>query len=138
MEVLSSLNTHQKTRPVSNLGASTIRCVDELSGEVLQQYWFLRENETSLHAFSRVAYHNSSTGFNADLQALRTLFRPAGPYFTHLVSNKDFHPPEPQPNPAIDDVAYLGVAAAVQDATWYIGNRTGEPADLGYSLDVGC
>ncbi|WRT66806.1 uncharacterized protein IL334_003769 [Kwoniella shivajii] len=96
-------------------------------GEVLEQYWFLRETETSLHAFSRIAYHNSSVPFLADLQDIRTLFRPHGPMFTHLSTNKDFFVPQPRPNPAVDSTKDLGVATLVQDTTWYIGNRTNDP-----------
>ncbi|WWC69791.1 uncharacterized protein I206_103734 [Kwoniella pini CBS 10737] len=96
-------------------------------GEVFQQYWFLRETETSLHAFSRIAYHNSSVPFLADLQDIRTLFRPHGYLFTHLSTNKDFYVPQPRPNPAIDASKDLGIATLVQDTTWYIGNRTDDP-----------
>lgn len=47
------------------------------TGQVLQQYWFLRDGETGLHTFSRIAYHNSTTPFLRNLQEFRTLFRPS-------------------------------------------------------------
>lgn len=31
-----------------------------LTGQVLEQYWFLREGETGLHTFSRLAYYNET------------------------------------------------------------------------------
>lgn len=34
-----------------------------LTGQVLEQYWFLRETETGLHTFSRLAYHNETKTF---------------------------------------------------------------------------
>lgn len=34
-----------------------------LTGQVLEQYWFLRETETGLHTFSRLAYHNETKPF---------------------------------------------------------------------------
>jgi rhamnogalacturonan endolyase len=34
-----------------------------LTGQILEQYWFLRESETGLHTFSRLAYHNETKPF---------------------------------------------------------------------------
>jgi rhamnogalacturonan endolyase len=34
-----------------------------LTGQILEQYWFLRETETGLHTFSRLAYHNETKPF---------------------------------------------------------------------------
>jgi rhamnogalacturonan endolyase len=34
-----------------------------LTEQVLEQYWFLRETETGLHTFSRLAYHNETKPF---------------------------------------------------------------------------
>jgi rhamnogalacturonan endolyase len=36
----------------------------------------MREGETGLHTFSRVAYNSETTPFWRNLQELRTLFRP--------------------------------------------------------------
>lgn len=32
------------------------------TGQMFQQYWFLRDGETGLHSFSRMAYYNSTVG----------------------------------------------------------------------------
>ncbi|KAI6912597.1 rhamnogalacturonate lyase [Hortaea werneckii] len=58
------------------------------TGQRLEQYWFLRESETGLHMFSRVAYYNETTPFLRNLQELRTLFRPSSPLWTHLSTNE--------------------------------------------------
>jgi rhamnogalacturonan endolyase len=96
-------------------------------GLVAQQYWFLRETETSLHGFTRIAYNNDTVPHLAVLTELRTLFRPHGPLFTHMSSTKDFYVPQPKPNPAVDAKNDLGIATLVQDTTWYLANRTGDP-----------
>ena len=46
------------------------------TGQMLEQYWFLRDGETGLHTFSRLAYFNKTTPFLRNLQEFRTLFRP--------------------------------------------------------------
>ena len=46
------------------------------TGQLFQQYWFLRDGETGLHMFSRLAYYNETSPFLRNLQELRTLFRP--------------------------------------------------------------
>ncbi|KAE8328080.1 galactose mutarotase-like domain-containing protein [Aspergillus sergii] len=94
------------------------------TGQVLQQYWFLRDGETGLHTFSRVAYHNSTEGFSVNLQGLRTLFRPHSKIWTHLVLDDDLWAPLPIPDPATGDISN---AVPVQDTTWYLGNREGDP-----------
>ena len=95
-------------------------------GMNITQYWFLRANETALHAFTRFVYQNATFPNLGEFIQLRTLFRPHGYFFTHLSSTDDFYVPQPRPNPAIDSSKDLGVATQVQDTTWYIGNRTGE------------
>ena len=94
------------------------------TGQVLEQYWFLRDRETGLHTFSRIAYHNETTPFLRNLQEFRTLFRPNTPLWTHLITNDRLYAPLPVPNPASGDTTN---ATTVQDATWYIGNRTDDP-----------
>jgi rhamnogalacturonan endolyase len=39
-----------------------------LTGQILEQYWFLRETETGLHTFSRLAYHNKTKPFLRSLK----------------------------------------------------------------------
>ncbi|KAF2005154.1 polysaccharide lyase family 4 protein [Amniculicola lignicola CBS 123094] len=94
------------------------------TGQILEQYWFLRDGETGLHTFSRIAYYNSSTPFLRNLQEFRTLFRPSTSLWTDLVTDDSLYATMPVPNPASGNLAN---ATTVQDATWYIGNRTGDP-----------
>jgi len=60
------------------------------TGQIFEQYWFLREGETGLHSFSRHAYYNESVPFLRNLQEFRTLFRPTGDLWTHISANKEF------------------------------------------------
>ncbi|KAK3939862.1 rhamnogalacturonan lyase [Diplogelasinospora grovesii] len=85
------------------------------TGQVLEQYWFLREGETGLHTFSRVAYYNKTTPFLRNLQEFRTLFRPNSKIWTHLVTNEKQYAPLPGAEAVSKEVV-------VQDATWYLGN----------------
>ncbi|KAF1929942.1 polysaccharide lyase family 4 protein [Didymella exigua CBS 183.55] len=94
------------------------------TGQILEQYWFLRDGETGLHTFSRIAYHNSTSPFLRNLQEFRTLFRPSTELWTDLVTNEGLAAPMPIPNPASGNTTN---AATVQDATWYLGNRTDDP-----------
>ncbi|KAK9770622.1 putative Polysaccharide lyase family 4 protein [Seiridium cardinale] len=94
------------------------------TGQLFESYWFLRDGETGLHTFSRLAYYNETTPFLRNLQEFRTLFRPNTPLWTYLVTDESFHAPLPSPDPASGDITN---ATTVQDATWYIGNRTDEP-----------
>ncbi|KAI5780971.1 galactose mutarotase-like domain-containing protein [Geopyxis carbonaria] len=91
------------------------------TNQTFQQYWFLRETETGLHMFSRVAYYNTAVPFLRNLQELRTLFRPAaGGLWTHLATNDE----QAAPLPSVDAVAAQTV---VQDATWSLANTPDDP-----------
>ena len=90
------------------------------TGQVLEQYWFLRDGETGLHTFSRLAYHNSTTPFLRNLQEFRTLFRPNSRIWTHLLTNEKQYAPLPGEDAIRDQVV-------VQDATWYLGNTPDDP-----------
>lgn len=83
------------------------------TGQVLEQYIFLREGEIGLHMFSRVTYYNETTPFLRGLGELRTLFRPTTPLWTHYSTNDQVYAPAPN----------LTGAVTVQDATWYIPDR---------------
>lgn len=86
----------------------------------MEQYWFLREGETGLHSFSRLAYYNATTPFLRNLQEMRTLFRPSTPLWTHLSTNDQIYAPLPSSE-------VLDNSIVVQDATWDIANYTSEP-----------
>lgn len=90
------------------------------TGQILEQYWFLREGETGLHTFSRLAYYNKTTPFLRNLQEFRTLFRPNTPLWTHLTTNERQYAPLPSKNATAHEVV-------VQDATWYLGNTPNDP-----------
>ncbi|QRW06593.1 rhamnogalacturonate lyase [Ceratobasidium sp. AG-Ba] len=85
------------------------------TGQVFEQHWYLREGETGLHSFTRVAYFNDTVPFLRNLQELRTLFRPTTTLWTHLSTNQKNW----APLPSNDAIAAQVVA---QDATWYLGN----------------
>ncbi|KAJ5167558.1 CAZyme family PL4 [Penicillium canariense] len=93
------------------------------TGQEFQQYWFLRDGETGLHMFTRLAYHNETTPFLRNLQELRTLFRPNTDLWTHLTSSEV----QTAPLPSKDAVKHEVV---VQDATWTLNNT---PTDAYYT-----
>lgn len=90
------------------------------TGQILEQYLFLRENETGLHSFSRLAYYNQTTPFLRNLQEFRTLFRPNTPLWTHMLANSELHAPLPSAKGTEEEIT-------VQDATWYLGNTPDDP-----------
>ncbi|KAI0014450.1 polysaccharide lyase family 4 protein [Xylariaceae sp. FL0662B] len=90
------------------------------TGQILEQYWFLRDGETGLHAFSRLAYYNETNPFLRNLQEFRTLFRPNSNIWTHLLTNEIQHAPLPNDEAIRNQVV-------VQDATWYLGNTPDDP-----------
>jgi rhamnogalacturonan endolyase len=92
------------------------------TGQILQQYWFLRDTETGLHTFSRLRYVNESAEFLAELISFRTLFRPSTPMWTHLITDENTYAPLPSPNPSSSATNALQNATMVQDTTWLINN----------------
>ncbi|KFZ14201.1 hypothetical protein V501_03374 [Pseudogymnoascus sp. VKM F-4519 (FW-2642)] len=90
------------------------------TGQVLEQYWFLREGETGLHTFSRLTYNNKTTPFLRNLQEFRTLFRPNTALWTDLSTNEKQYAPLPSTEAKAKQVT-------VQDATWYLGNTPDDP-----------
>lgn len=113
-------------------GGISMSQVYDPTGIVLQQYWFLRDGETGLHMFSRMYYYNDTTPSAGVFQEFRTLFRPDtdSSIWTHLITDADLYAPLPVPDPAAGD---LTDAYTVQDATWYIGNRTDDPYTESFS-----
>lgn len=93
------------------------------TGQQFQQYWFLRDGETGLHMFSRLAYYNETTPFLRNLQEFRTLFRPNTQLWTHLTSSELQTAPLPSKNAVSKQVV-------VQDATWRFNNT---PDDAYYT-----
>ncbi|KAH8847332.1 hypothetical protein MCOR27_005215 [Pyricularia oryzae] len=89
------------------------------TGQIMEQYWFIRDGETGLHTFSRVAYYNETHPFLRNLQELRTLFRPSTDIYTHLVTNERQFAPLP-------GVEAVKNQVVVQDATWWLGNTTND------------
>ncbi|EKG21337.1 Galactose-binding domain-like protein [Macrophomina phaseolina MS6] len=90
------------------------------TGQLLEFYYFLREGETGLHTFSRLAYYNETTPFLRNLQEFRTLFRPNTQLWTHLATNEKTYAPLPSRNAVSKQVV-------VQDATWSLLNTPEDP-----------
>jgi rhamnogalacturonan endolyase len=86
------------------------------TGKVLDQFWFLRDEETGVHVFIRVKYNNSTVS-GGDLGELRQLFRPTGSVWTHLSSSDVVYAPLPDTNGA----------PMVQDATSFVGGERHDP-----------
>ncbi|PYI32009.1 galactose mutarotase-like protein [Aspergillus indologenus CBS 114.80] len=93
------------------------------TGQQFQQYWFLRDGETGLHTFSRLAYYNETTPFLRNLQEFRTLFRPNTDLWTHLTSSEVQTAPLPSAEAISKEIV-------VQDATWTFNNT---PDDAYYT-----
>jgi rhamnogalacturonan endolyase len=90
----------------------SMRDVNPRSGQIMEFYAFLRENETGLHTFSRLAYPSNKTGPTRNvLQEFRTMFRPNSPLWTHIVANNQTIAPLPMRK-------HLKAARFVQDATY--------------------
>ncbi|KAH7305894.1 family 4 polysaccharide lyase [Stachybotrys elegans] len=96
------------------------------TNQTLSQYFFLRGEETGLHAFSRVTYFNASAPFLRDLGEMRLLFRPNTPLWTHFSTSANNYGPLPLSGST-------GRGVSVQDATWYIGNVANDPYTQQYS-----
>ncbi|KAJ6512313.1 galactose mutarotase-like protein [Mycena vulgaris] len=77
-------------------------------GSIVQRSWFLRDGESGLHSFLRLGYHNVTGPSLGALGESRTMFRPNGGPWTHLVTNGE------------QWVSWLR-EVSVQDATWYLG-----------------
>jgi rhamnogalacturonan endolyase len=94
------------------------------SGQLMQFFTILRDGETGLHTWSRVAYGSNGESPKGPtrplLQELRTLFRPNTPLWTHYVTNNY----TVARSPALSSVQG---AKSVQDATWDLGAFTNDP-----------
>ncbi|KAI0778161.1 galactose mutarotase-like protein [Trametes elegans] len=87
---------------------------DTSTGSLVQRSWFLRDDETGLHSFVRLAYHNSTGQSKGGLGEVRTMFRPNGGPWTTLVTNAEQWAPIPGERATANQVQ-------VQDATFYLG-----------------
>ncbi|RYP46844.1 hypothetical protein DL768_007011 [Monosporascus sp. mg162] len=96
------------------------------TNQTIAQWWFLRDGETGLHLFTRVAYYNEARPFLRGLGELRTLFRPNTPLWTHLSGSDGNWAPIPSREAYADGIT-------VQDATTYLGNTTDDAYVQQYS-----
>ncbi|KAK1147163.1 hypothetical protein N8T08_001902 [Aspergillus melleus] len=96
------------------------------TNQTLSQYFFLRDGETGLHAFSRVTYFNPDTPFLRGLGEMRTLFRPNTKLWTHFSTSDSNYGPMPSSDAN-------SKAVTVQDATTYLGNTPDDPYVKQYS-----
>ncbi|TDZ20599.1 putative rhamnogalacturonate lyase C [Colletotrichum sidae] len=96
------------------------------TNQTLSQYFFLRDEETGLHAFSRLTYFNETLPLLRSLGELRTLFRPNTPLWTHFSTSEGNFGPLPRSET-------FAQALTVQDATSYVGNVPGDPYTQEYS-----
>ncbi|KAI0801290.1 galactose mutarotase-like protein [Fomes fomentarius] len=87
---------------------------DTSTGSLVQRSWFLRDGETGLHSFVRLAYHNATGPSKGGLGEVRTMFRPSSGPWTTLVTNAEQWAPIPGAEATVNQVQ-------VQDATWYLG-----------------
>ncbi|KAF2435084.1 galactose mutarotase-like protein [Tothia fuscella] len=91
------------------------------NGQVMEQYWFLKEGETGIHTFSRLMYPKNNTGPTRKvLQEFRTLFRPNSPLWTHLSTNEKLSSHLPKESSLKD-------GKVIQDAAYDIGGVKNEP-----------
>lgn len=86
------------------------------TGEVFEYYWFLRDGETGVHNFFRIAYNNGKQKTAGNIEEMRMMFRPNSDIWTHLLTNEKQYSPMP-PTGTGRNTPDLPM---VQDATWNI------------------
>ncbi|KAJ7347101.1 galactose mutarotase-like protein [Mycena albidolilacea] len=113
--VFSLFNTTYKTYMGSDWAGIVFTDINP-TGSTVQRSWWLRDEESGLHSFVRLGYHNSTGPALGPLGEVRTMFRPnpATGLWTHLITNREQYAPLPS-------TAALAAQVEVQDATWYIG-----------------
>ncbi|KAJ7767716.1 galactose mutarotase-like protein [Mycena metata] len=92
----------------------------DVIGRIVQRSWFLRDTESGLHSFLRLGYHNVTGPSLGALGESRTMFRPSGGPWTHIVTNSEQWAPLPSAEALAQEVS-------VQDATWYLGLTPDDP-----------
>ncbi|KAJ7049519.1 galactose mutarotase-like protein [Mycena amicta] len=112
-----SLTGNASAQVVSGTDWAGIVLTDNVTsiGTLVQRSWFLREGESGLHSFMRLAYHNASGLSLGALGESRTMFRPNTALWTHLVTNGEQWAPAPSAEALASEIQ-------VQDATWYLGS----------------
>ncbi|TFY50246.1 hypothetical protein EVG20_g11632 [Dentipellis fragilis] len=90
------------------------------TGSLVQRSWFLRDEESGIHSFLRLAYFNETKPNQGALGESRTMFRPNTPLWTHIVTNNEQYATHPSDQAIANEIQ-------VQDATWYIANTPNEP-----------
>ncbi|KAJ3752332.1 rhamnogalacturonan lyase [Lentinula raphanica] len=89
-------------------------------GSTVQRSWFLHDSESGIHSFVRLAYYNDTVTSKGELGESRTMFRPNGGPWTHIITNREQWAPLP-------GAAAVANEIVVQDATWYLGNTPDDP-----------
>jgi rhamnogalacturonan endolyase len=105
----------------SKYGGAVMSEIFPSNGQVMEQYWFLKEGETGIHTFSRITYPKDPKGPTRKvLQEFRTLFRPNSPIWTHLSTNEKLasHTPKRES---------LAKGSVIQDAAYDLGTVKEEP-----------
>ncbi|TYJ55124.1 hypothetical protein B9479_004161 [Cryptococcus floricola] len=93
----------------------------ESTGQLFQQWWFLREDEPGFHTFTRLQFDNGSEGVDlGNLQEFRQVISPNSPIWTHLVTNEIQYGHLPS-------AAATANETTVQDATWYFNVSDNNP-----------
>ncbi|TFY81318.1 hypothetical protein EWM64_g2698 [Hericium alpestre] len=59
------------------------------TGGFVQRSWFLRDDESGLHSFLRLAFFNETNPVQGVLGESRTMFRPHTDLWTHVVTNSE-------------------------------------------------
>ncbi|KAJ4467080.1 rhamnogalacturonan lyase [Lentinula aciculospora] len=100
--------------------AGVIFTDNDTFGSTVQRSWFLHASEPGIHSFVRLAYYNDTVTNKGELGESRTMFRPNGGPWTHIVTKTEQWAPLPGAVAVEDEVV-------VQDATWYLGFTPDDP-----------
>ncbi|KAH7872177.1 galactose mutarotase-like protein [Lentinula edodes] len=104
--------------------AGVIFTDNDTLGSTVQRLWFLHASEPGVHSFVRLAYYNDTVTSKGELGESRTMFRPNGGPWTHIITNSEQWAPLPG--------AAAVAEVVVQDATWYLGLTPDDPYESDY------
>ncbi|KAJ3805551.1 galactose mutarotase-like protein [Lentinula lateritia] len=107
--------------------AGVIFTDNDTLGSTVQRLWFLHASEPGVHSFVRLAYYNDTVTSKGELGESRTMFRPNGGPWTHIITNSEQWAPLP-------GAAAVAEEVVVQDATWYLGLTPDDPYGLTFTL----